>query len=488
MEEYVDVDDNNTSFEVVEAKGYFRFKTPIINDMPSYFQSVLEWNNKTVKIVAIDGQHRLTALKLYNESNQDADFKNWTIPAVLFSVKKDSQSNATLLDIIRNIFVYINTEAKTPSPARQILLSDESINCICTQEILEYSHENDVSDIVDSSKIPLLVYDWRGEQKDSVDIVSPAAIKNIEEIHDWLSFYILGKDFSSDQQEALDVDISEDGELGGIFSLLNPSVPQRLVQSIRDKFNNDVRVGFVYLLENFTPYKNYISFIRDLENEYSSQSHRYAFDNLKFGTSGASRTINASVAEAQEEILEAIQGYKVNRSNFPELLSLEIGMRSVVFAYSRLRVFYSEIKNEAVKWSDYSVWFTRALNQAYEDGWLKDRLNPHIKHISYDHNENTINYRLDKVDGALGAFMTILIARYATSNDDALNDKWNKLYSAYQSDISDRLTSGYRRERRYSLKDSFPEGGRPLTNAVNEAADQDVNEHFRNLNMYLNGI
>jgi len=177
LKEYED-DSGDTSYKIVEAQGYFRFKTPILNNKPSYYQSVLEWNNKTVKIVAIDGQHRLTALKLYSENNNDADFQNWTIPAVLFSVKKGSKSNATLLDIIRSIFVYINTEAKTPSAARQILLSDESVNCICTQEILEYSHENDVSDVVDSDKIPLLLYDWRGEQKNSIDIVSPAAIKN----------------------------------------------------------------------------------------------------------------------------------------------------------------------------------------------------------------------------------------------------------------------------------------------------------------------
>ena len=478
------VEDGNSNrrYNMVEAKGFFRFKIPLNRSGdPSYYQSSLEWNSRKVKIVAIDGQHRLTALKLYKEDNPRQDFQNWSIPAVLFSVKQGATTNTSLLDIIRSIFIYINTEAKTPSRARQILLSDESINCICTQEILEYSHQNDVSDETDNQKMPLLFYDWRGEQKGSNDVPAPAAVKNIVEIHDWLKFYILGEDFTPEQREALDIDVTD--ELADIFQ--DNKISHEAVKSIRERFNTDARDGLMYLLQNFTPYQNYINFLRGLEDELDSPSHRYAFDNLKFGTVGSSRTMNDSIAEAQKEILDRIRAYKLNTTNMPELLMLDIGMRAVIFAYSRLRPFYTEIQNDEVSWSDYSPWFTEALNLAYEDGWLQDRLNPLIEHISYDNNKNTINYQLDKVDSALGAFLVILLSRYATKDNQDLIGNWQQLYDMYEPDIRSRLTTGYRKDQRINLRDDYPDRGQPFVNAVNAAADNDVEEHFKRLNRYL---
>jgi len=478
------VQDGNSDrrYDIVEAKDFFRFKIPLNRSgVPSYYQSSLEWNSRNVKIVAIDGQHRLTALKLYREDNPRQDFRKWSIPAVLFSVKQGATTNTSLLDIIRSIFVYINTEAKTPSRARQILLSDESINCICTQEILEYSHQNDVSDEIDNQKMPLLFYDWRGEQKGSNDVPAPAAVKNIVEIHDWLKFYILGEDFTPEQREALDIDVTD--ELADIFQ--DNKISHEAVKSIRERFNTDARDGLMYLLQNFTPYQNYINFLRGLEDELDSPSHRYAFDNLKFGTVGSSRTMNDSIAEAQKEILDRIRAYKLNTTNMPELLMLDIGMRAVIFAYSRLRPFYTEIQNDEVSWSDYSPWFTEALNLAYEDGWLKDRLEPLIEHISYDNNQNTINYQLDKVDSALGAFLVILLSRYATKDNQDLIGNWQQLYDMYEPDIRSRLTTGYRKDQRINLRDDYPDRGQPFVNAVNAAADNDVEEHFKRLNRYL---
>ena len=481
------VQDGNSDrrYDIVEAKDFFRFKIPLNRSgVPSYYQSSLEWNSRKVKIVAIDGQHRLTALKLYKEDNPRQDFQNWSIPAVLFSVKQGATTNTSLLDIIRSIFIYINTEAKTPSRARQILLSDESINCICTQEILEYSHQNDVSDEIDNQKMPLLFYDWRGEQKGSNDVPAPAAVKNIVEIHDWLKFYILGEDFTPEQREALDIDVTD--ELADIFQ--DNKISHEAVKSIRERFNTDARDGLMYLLQNFTPYQNYINFLRELEDELDSPSHRYAFDNLKFGTVGASRTMNDSIAEAQEEILERIRAYKLTDRNMPELLMLDIGMRAVIFAYSRLRPFYTEIQNYEVSWSDYSPWFTEALNLAYEDGWLRTKLHPLIEHISYDNNQNTINYQLDKVDSALGAFLVILLSRYATKDNQDLIENWKQLYDMYEPDIRSRLTTGYRKVQRINLRDDYPDKGQPFVNAVNAAADRDVEEHFESLNQYLRNV
>ena len=91
---------------------------------------VVEWCDTEAKLVAIDGQHRLSALKQLladTGGREHIDFENWRIPVVIFGVRSldhEKTKDQRTLDIIRRTFVFINTEAKAPTETRQILLND----------------------------------------------------------------------------------------------------------------------------------------------------------------------------------------------------------------------------------------------------------------------------------------------------------------------------------------------------------------------------
>ena len=155
----------------------------------------VDWNSENVKIVAVDGQHRLSALKrFYGERKGKLDdFSECSIPVVLFSVvgQKKGGDRADLQGVVRSIFVVINSHARQVSEGRQILLSDDSINRICAQELLEHSHQNDVEPEIekrDPSIVPLLFYDWRGGIEANKH--SPACILRIEEVHNWFKHFL----------------------------------------------------------------------------------------------------------------------------------------------------------------------------------------------------------------------------------------------------------------------------------------------------------
>ena len=133
----------------------------------------------------------------------------WKIPVVILNIFKvdDSYSAASLLEIVRKTFVYINTQAVQINDARKILLNDESINAICTQELIQLSHENDCKPIGerDETIIPLMFFDWRGETQMGRPVSTPSSLKNIQEIYHWFGHYLLGEDGSECQEIELNI-------------------------------------------------------------------------------------------------------------------------------------------------------------------------------------------------------------------------------------------------------------------------------------------
>ena len=490
---------NKLEYSTLEATGYFQFKIPLFDGQPSYAQSILKYNSSKIKIVAIDGQHRLSALKRFDNDDDNGDFPSWNIPVVFFSVKKrdDNLHTGSLFDVIRNIFIYINTQAKTPNRARQILLSDESINSVCTQEILEYSHSNDVDrDSVDAEKMPLLFYDWRGEEKNGVRVPTPGSIKQIEEIYDWFDEYICGKDFSAKQKDALDIDVTD--PLAAYFTgNNNESIPVEQVAQIRRQFGDDLLKGFVYMLEKFNPYASYISFIRGLEENYQNDYDlaKHAFHKLRFGSHYGGSAETQAIDVIYSNIIQDILDHNEDPDNLPGLVEMDIGMRGVAYAFSEIRKLYSTLMSRSVTWEEYSVWFTSALNDAYETGnWLKkDKDMKLLRHITYNHGGTTVNYRLNDVPKALGAVLTAVISRFGiihhksefNLSDDELHSEWLRFYEDYVERISDKLLSGYRGEHKVLLQESFPQGGKPLQDAVKEAATKSAEKHIGDFTKYL---
>ena len=118
-------------WKIIETPNYHSIRW--VKDNPHY--AVLEWSDIRTKLVAIDGQHRISALRHFwndHESAADQSFRTWNIPVVIVSFRMDTDGDESpsVLEAVRSIFVYIDTEIKPINKSRNILLSDESVNPI----------------------------------------------------------------------------------------------------------------------------------------------------------------------------------------------------------------------------------------------------------------------------------------------------------------------------------------------------------------------
>ena len=480
--------DSGRDWDVLEREGYHRVRW--VRGDPQY--AVLEWSDTRTKLVAIDGQHRLSALKRLWKDHTSAvhkDFKTWRIPIVIvsFRVEPGRAEPPSVLEVVRSIFVYINTEAKKVNRAREILLSDESINAVCTQELVQLAHRNDLAleDARDQRRLPLLFYDWRGEESEKQRVHAPAAVKNVEEVFNWFQYYILGDDFSDEQETTLGVDPGH--QLHSAFhreklSHADSKLVRRLAQET-------LLPAVCHLLENFKPYRAYVEVLRELEEQYEQQRQsdlaRHAFYELRFGT-------NLAPEANQPEVEALLSGIKVqieqakDRCLHPPI-SLDIGMRGVVCAFGSLRYSFGN-----PEWMEYATWFTDSLNRVYEDKWLDVR--PGAKrrdcllHVAEDHNESVVNYRLIDADAALGAYLQLLVMAYGWP----LPGGWSYEGRALKEDLLERLLSrilrGFKKQVRPQLRKQHPDGGTPLTDAVNREAGKLARKQIRRFERALERV
>ena len=227
------------------------------------------------------------------------------------------------------------------------------------------------------------------------------------------------------------------------------------------------------MLERFVPYATYCDRLRALEQETCSRSDsgRHAFDLLQFGQHGAEQDQLEAVRELYKHLQATISRLKLELLDPP--LDLDIGLRGVMAAYGELRPFYQDQKG-ATRWSSYSEWFTSRLNEIYDSGWLvlKEDSELEIKsHIIVDHSESTINYRLGDASSAFGALIgwLIVVADFdAAADDEEVLDSWCEYFSER---LRTTITAGFKKELRPELRKQFPDGGKPLTDAVRTAAE-----------------
>lgn len=483
MTDFEETDPEGYNWKGYKANNFYKFGH--IRDQHEY--GYVEWNEEKVRAVAIDGQHRLSALKRCSADPAFGnEFSNWTIPVVIFSLRSlgNLATGNTILSVVRNIFIYINTQAIKPSANREIILSDESVNAICAQELLEYSHTNDVREEQDrdDSKTPLLFYGWR-------DLANSAAyVKSIEEIKNWLESYILGVDFSDQQKVALG--INPTNPLSEAF--LSQTVTSSSSKAIRQLFQNNILPGIAYLMENFIPYQRYSNLLRELEVEMLERSDlaRHAFSKLRFGHHQAPAAQEADVEEIYNEIIqEHILEYKENE--IPDLLELEIGMRGVICAFSEVRPYYFQSADDNPTYLDYAKWFTNVINIVCTEDWFNgddNEIQNLLLHVSHNENETVVNYRFQDVKRALGPFITLLVGAYGRKNTNYPKPQvWQQIQEEYMQDLEDCLRRGYKKEARTVLRTEFPVGPQ-LNEAVNRRAEDSTTGHIERMQNRLNSI
>ncbi len=449
------LDEDGFTWEVLERKDLYRLRW--LPESPQYAR--LEWNSEAGRVVAIDGQHRLSALiRLKEDLTVSADdehktsdysaFLDWRIPVVVVSFRPcgDEQEPAGVLAVVRNIFVYINSTAQKVGRARSILLDDESVNSLAAQEMIQLSHENDLRRVEerDEGRLPLLFFDWRGaERGGQIEQARAAAIK-VTELCDWFRLYVLGEDFSDEQKNALFVAPGDDLSLAFATGNLDHSA----ASVARQRLGGEVLPALSELLQGFRPYARYAGELRRLEREYSSDHDlaRHAFERLRFGYSEVKGASEQQIQQQVAILEKIVEDFK--RDCLGPLFLREVGMRGVVQAFGDL---WSRCK--LPPWSEYASWFVVGLNQVWDRGHFQEDHGRKslLRHVVLNHNENIMNYKLEDARKALGRWVSLMVLSCGPPPKN-----WAPELDAIRDDLLDGLVAtvrnGYKRELRPRLR------------------------------------
>lgn len=149
------------SFGPITCGYWGRWETP---DDDGARLGCVTWNIDEIAAVAIDGQHRLAALKKLPDINSAKS----AIPVILVVSHKDlgapeAHQSSGNLALTRRLFIDLNRHSIKVSRARQILLDDRDPVSLCTRALVgeRLSHgEGELS----ASRLPLTLVDWHSEQ------------------------------------------------------------------------------------------------------------------------------------------------------------------------------------------------------------------------------------------------------------------------------------------------------------------------------------
>ena len=127
-----------------------------------FLQGSLSWNQDQVRAVAIDGQHRLAAIKKHVDAHNPGNFR---VPVIFLlfdsAVGFRALEGYGVKETSRRIFMDLNQNAKTVKRARQILLDDMDPVSLCTRALLANEMESATESLdLDPSKLPLSLVDW----------------------------------------------------------------------------------------------------------------------------------------------------------------------------------------------------------------------------------------------------------------------------------------------------------------------------------------
>lgn len=436
-------------------------------------QAIIEWNTSKVKLIAIDGQHRLSALKrLYGLFKQDPlnqslariGFANWSVPIVLVAVGHEASgvSAESILEKTRSIFVTINKQAKQPTRSRTILLNDFSVTAICCQEVLDKCRDHGVS---------LAFFNWRDSREDD-SISSGTSLIAVDELEDIFISFFVGEDchdgfgLSGEQKDTL---FWEDQS-----PVPDVSNSASLRDAVKKRFRETIEPSFFYILNNCHPISGYVKFLNKIETGKKNDIETHAWSRVVYGTDFSDPIIEKEIDEKRVAYIEECARI---RSELGKIFSRMVGLRGIFSGFEYFCRTYWECV-AVISWEDLAGKYVKLFNGLY-DGKIFERPE-FIENIATDRSDSIINYKPEQVRKALGALIGYSVVRVSDFCDSVdLED--------IRDQVSKTLVSSYRKLVRPEVKDRMV--GSPaadINREVNAVAAKKAENQLKKIDAALN--
>ena len=322
----------------------------------------LRWDVNKVIAVAVDGQHRLAAMK-EAEKHIGKNFAISSVPVIFLIPHKDTgyagpsqhEQDISVISFLRSIFIDLNKNARPVSRTRNILLDDLDVPSVCIRTIIGDRLTERPSD----DRLPLGAVDWMSEKNKFED---GPFVTTILTLYD-LIMRILGSsgnfELTSEQPLAVRRWLTErfgieEGEdvyeslMERVKMCYYDEVPLSFqpeeVNILRSRFEKRWSSSLVRLFRELTPYKEVIDY--GIENRL----HRPEFVNLY--------------------IAEVVTGGDRGEKKAEQIKS-DIKLDDNTWIYDRNHALHLDKINNKFKkdnWA-FKVVFQRALFYSYSDLW-----------------------------------------------------------------------------------------------------------------------
>jgi|GEM_PF-3185335 len=239
---------------------------------------LLRWDPKDTAVIAVDGQHRLAAIKSVAKKLPPDKLESTSVPVIFLlpheeiGFSRPSQKNTSVFSSLRRIFIDLNVNARPVSRARNILLNDNDIGSVCTRSLVgtKLSHEEE------SDRIALGLVDWVSEKNKFETGQFLTTILVLEEIvKSSIQLYSLG-----DPQEEYDRKIKSwfldnlaptseqlDSYMSQARRCFSQEVPLTFlpdqISEIGELFQERWRPWLYRVFTQVSPYANLISFVKE---------------------------------------------------------------------------------------------------------------------------------------------------------------------------------------------------------------------------------
>jgi DGQHR domain-containing protein len=136
----------------------------------TYSISMLRWNKDEVACVAIDGQHRLHAIKRISDMDDEAGRNTrisviFILPAAELGYQAPESTGGSIVKLLRSIFIDLNKHAVPVKRARLILLDDKDPHSLIVRRLIENKLSNvSYPVLLKEHRLPLGCIDWHGEE------------------------------------------------------------------------------------------------------------------------------------------------------------------------------------------------------------------------------------------------------------------------------------------------------------------------------------
>ncbi len=276
-------------------------------------QARLRWDENKVLAVAVDGQHRLWALRTFREHEKfrggtlRTSEKQTQIPVIFILLhpkagfnNTQSQINHSIRSISRELFTDLNKNAKTVDRARELILDDKSIHARCVRTLLTDITAQDAQNL-----LPLSLVRWQDDVnkfdssyylnslvhldllvKALLDLNEPSDPMEEKQIKSFIkdvnqTLGINGKEVEYEgrtltqyyEEDCCD----EDGNPQTPFSRL----PEYYLESAIEGFKQNFRPWLIKLLMEFKPYSNLLKYAREKDliegtfGQYQAQTAKH---------------------------------------------------------------------------------------------------------------------------------------------------------------------------------------------------------------------